>query len=116
MNIPPSLTGEQVAKRATWLAYEASEPVGMGFLQYRTDLTEDTLWDALEIDVTTKDGVVTNGVYIDYGYGRMMKYGITFTLSEVKGRGVTVSPDYQSWCKKYPTYDALIEAAIASLS
>jgi len=105
-------TGYQVAKAATFLAYKAAQVVGMGVFQDRPDITEDKLWASIE-PVVNKNN--TTSVYVDYGFGRMMKYSVTFDDKNIEGRTGPLSRDYQSWCHMYPTYEALIEAAMADL-
>jgi len=105
-------TGEQIAKVATFLAYQASHAVGMGVFQEKSDITEDKLWAVL---APRDNGNGTSTVYIDYGFGRMMKYSMTFDDKNIEGRSSNLSKDYQSWCVKYPTYEALIAAAVAEL-
>src|SRR6266446_1478173 len=54
-------------------------------------------------------------MYGDYVFGRMMKLGLQWGKDFVEFRDSVPRPDYQSWCRKYPTYEALIQAAIESL-
>lgn len=98
-------------KRVLWLAFQASRPVGMGFLHTAaaSQQTEDTLFES------AKSSHKEDTVYTDYLFGRMMK-----TTFEIKDGVVVVSPnepryDYQSWGDAYETGTALIEAAIKSL-
>lgn len=100
-------TGEEVAKKAIWLAYQASVPMGMGFLQVRDDMTEQSVWDAIY-----REG---GHLYVDYCFGRMMKTNIDYTASEVKGDD-RASPSYQSWATCYQSYDELFKAAIKELT
>jgi len=111
-------TGEQVAKRAFWLAWQAcGGPLGMGFLQNRPDATEEDVWVGARSAYDyvgykcNKPGEVTG----DYVFGRMMKLHIEFTEDTVSTRDSMPTYDYQAWCRMYPSYDALIDAAANDL-
>jgi len=54
-------------------------------------------------------------VVADYVFGRMMKLGFTWTAGTILVPDSDCKLDYQAWCGRYPTYRALIEAAITSL-
>lgn len=89
-----------VLRKMALLAVNASIPVGMGFLQYSP--TNYELGDIPE----------PNGNYysIDYFQGRMTKFyakktGETWEFLD------TPQSDYQSWSRKYPTYESLYKAA-----
>lgn len=93
------LTDEQVIKMAK-LAILASVPAGLGWLHADATLTEERI-DDLEIEY--------NSLYVDYYQGRMVKFqakknGDEWTFGNVHH-------EYQSWIRKYPTYEALAEAA-----
>lgn len=122
MNLPHGLTGQAVASRMLFLAYEASEVFGMGTLKARSGVTENQLWE----------NVVTNGDYpvnpdatmpteeegklsSDYCFGRMMKLNITYTKDSVTYTDYPPKKDYQSWCRSIPTYNDLANRAIKSL-
>lgn len=117
---------ERLARRIGYLAYQASQVVGMGALHARDGATEEEFWSALRGEVNVKAEVFSNvapmpeanptgSVYCDYVMGRMMKLSIAWNESGVTTSTSQPRPDYQSWCRKYPTYDALEQAAIASL-
>lgn len=105
----------EVCKRAFYLAYEACCPASsMGILQARSSVTEDDIWEQVTGqkagDYCIPQGSATRPT-ADYVFGKMMKlrvelfsYGIKVPDSEPRG-------DYQSWCWKYPAYQALFEAA-----
>ena len=97
------LTDEQVIKMAK-LAILASVPVGMGHLHHQPDLTED--------DITNIE--INNGrITVDYYQGRMVKfYGKKETTGWEFG---ACHHEYQSWIRKYPTYEALAEAAFREM-
>ena len=103
-----------VVKEAMWLAWQAcGGTTGMGFLQDRDGVTKEDVWK----------NVLTNGdyakshdfpqgrVYGDYVFGRMMKLGFEFDKDSITFRDSAPRADYQSWCHKYPSYQALVEAA-----
>jgi hypothetical protein len=106
-------TPERIALRMQWLAYQASRPVGLGFLHFNADKTEDDIKPF--VSTTNWDGVT--GWHSDYIFGRMMKCSACFRgdqLAEVAPHNQP-HPDYQSWAGKYPTYQALYDAALESL-
>lgn len=115
--VPPSAKhqAEQVAKCMVWLAYQASVPVGMGRLHYRQDLTEETLWAALKQQVL-KTNVPTFDfeLYLDYCFGRMMKFSIVWSKDAIYVSNEMIKEDYQSWAREYHSYARLYEAAIRS--
>lgn len=112
-------TGEEIAKRMMFLAYEAAQVFGMGAMQAVDGATEEQVWERI---VTNADRLVstaprqTTTISADYCYGRMMKIGC-----EVRGDHIEIigpskfTRDYQSWCHKYPTANDLGAAVIASL-
>lgn len=98
-------------KRALWLAFQASSPMGMGFLHAATadKQTEDSLFE----QVQPNEGKV----YTDYVCGRMMK---TDFRVDADGK-LTIRPeeprtDYQSWGATYRTATALIAAVEKSFA
>ena len=111
-------TGEQVAKRAFWLAWQAcGRPFGMGFIQDRPGATEEDVWKNARSD-GDYSGVRQDGpgrASGDYVFGRMMKLHLTFVEDTVSCRDEAPRRDYQAWCGKYPTYLALVVAAVKDL-
>lgn len=114
----------EVAKEAFWLAWQAcGGPLGMGRLQDNAGADKESVWNCVFNKGDYPGGNAGPGtanrpgdVYGDYVFGRMMKLGIRWDEA-----GVTVDDhpprgDYQSWCRKFPTYEALVRAAIASLA
>lgn len=98
-------------KRLLWLAFQASQPMGMGFLHVSAaeTQTEDSVYESCN----PQD---KNEIHTDYVFGRMMK--TTFKVKE--DETLSVSPktprlDYQSWGRKYGTASDLIQAAEQSL-
>lgn len=120
ISVPEGLTGEAVAKRAFFLAFQAcGGPTGMGVLQDNPGATEDDVWknvlnsgDYVGEYMTPKTGEP----YGDYVFGRMMKLGLTFTADTVSCVERAPRIDYQGWCRKYPSYEALVQAAISDLT
>lgn len=125
--------GELLARKMVWLAYKASNPVGLGNLQYREDITEETLWNSADVAKLTKAepisswteriGILcgkgrpsTTCVSCDYVFGRMVKLKFSFTDSDVAiDYDQTVSCDYQSWASSYQSIQQLRHAAIHEL-
>lgn len=107
-DVPEGRTGEAVARRMLWLAYEASVPVGMGFLHYTTKATEDDVFKAAYNSHRQE-------VSADYVFGRMIKLVIRFTDNMVDIPESRPRIDYQSWCRQYPTHDDLLLATLESL-
>lgn len=109
-----------LAKRILWLAYNASVPIGMGWLQERPDVTEESLWKGY--GGNGRPGRAVHEAYVDYGYGRMMKVGVIVGRTdggnplavEITNDG-TPRGDYQSFARRYPTYADLLNAAVAEL-
>lgn len=112
---------QAVVMEAMFLAYQAcGGPVGMGILQARGNVTKEQVWDNCrragdypggELMRRSKPGEV----YGDYVFGRMMKCGFRWNETGIEVPEDTPRLDYQSWCRRYPTYAALIEAAMKSV-
>lgn len=112
---------EKIVKRACYLAWQASQVYGMGFLQDRGEQSEDKVFENIvtDGDYPIRGQVAEQGgVFADYVFGRMMKLSIRCNRSngELEFKDGRVSLDYQSWGVKYPTYKDLINAAIDSLA
>lgn len=105
-------TAIEKLKRALWLAFQASSPLGMGFLHTKTasEATEESLYnDCVYRDPTSID--------TDYVFGRMMKTSFSVSPDGV----LDISPkvprhDYQSWAGTYATAADLIKATEESFS
>lgn len=80
--------------------------MGLGRLHDRGGITEDALLEGAETG---------DHLYVDYGHGRMMKLSIQWSEDAVHVRDGAPRIDYQSWCLQYPTYEALVGAAVESL-
>lgn len=96
-----SATEEQLREVAA-LAYNASQPMGMGFLHYRPGDVKGS--DLGHIDVA-------RGLDFDYVQGRMMKLSIFKVGDHFETPAEEPRSDYQSWARRYPTYEALLAAA-----
>lgn len=107
------VTGEQMAKRMLKLAWDASGVFGMGaFQDCGPGLTEDQLWKrGCDNCGPHRGGMVT----ADYLFGRMMKLTFTFGDDFVSAHAREWRPDYQSFCRKYADFTALVNAAAKSL-
>lgn len=96
------LTDEQVISMGK-LAVMASSPMGMGFLHYQAGLKPEDI--QLEIR-----GDYNPGLYIDYYQGRMVKFR-GWKKPEGWEFPDTISHEYESWIRTYPSYEALANAA-----
>lgn len=106
-------TGEQVAKRILFLAYQASRVVGMGVIHAKDDALEQEVWEQC---VNNRwSGHRPGQISADYVFGRMMKLSVLWSESGVTIPHDEPRPDYQSWCTTYRTAADLIAAAILSL-
>lgn len=100
-----------VAVQIAVLAFEASNPVGMGFLHFVPGCDDN---QKAEI----KQSVGEFGLNFDYFQGRMMKL---CAITSKDGLELDFGPyepraDYQSWCGRYPTNRVLAETALAQLN
>jgi hypothetical protein len=112
--------GEKVAKEMLWLAWNAcSGPIGMGWMQDCPDAQKDDVWDrangAGDYGGVSSKRAGPNQVHGDYVYGRMMKITFEYGDEFIEFQESKLSPDYQAWCRKYPTYSDLTNAALNSL-
>lgn len=113
----------QIVKRAYWLAWKAcGHSFGLGILQDRGNVTEEDVWQRVrsagDYGENAKKIMRTNEpgkTYGDYVFGRMMKLGFEWGQDWLEFYDETPRLDYQAWCCKYPTYEILVNAAIASL-
>lgn len=105
------MTNEAIVSRMFWLAYQAASVIGMGRFQVTDDATEKSVAPTPYIAPDGKSLIC----YADYTFGRMMKMYITFDRDTINISTNKLQPDYQSWCHRYETYEALKQAAIKSL-
>lgn len=115
-------TPEAAVKRAFWLAWQAcGGTMGAGFLQNNPNAGEDDVWNQASNrgDYPGGNAFGSNkpgNVYGDYVFGRMMKLGLKWDETGIEFTDSAPRSDYQAWCRKYPTYQALIEAAVGELA
>jgi hypothetical protein len=105
----------EIAKEMFWLAWQAcGGPEGMGFLQNRPNATKEEVW-SMVTGQAMGDYPVPIGKgsrpYADYVFGRMMKFGVEIHEDHLLIQDSKPRNDYQSWCRVYPTHDALLKAA-----
>jgi hypothetical protein len=100
-------TAEQVAQMVA-NAVNAAKPMGMGLLRHNPD-SQFTAADFLE---EAKSGRIS----IDYLQGRMIKLHIFRKKSGPWFINDKFRSDYQSWCVKFPTPEALINSAVTPRS
>lgn len=113
-------SGEAVAKRAMWLAWQAcGGPLGMGFLHDRPNATEDEVWVGARGAADYEGSVVKQSqageAHADYVFGRMMKLSLEYTEDTISFRDEAPTQGYQAWCGVFPSYMSLIEAAAHDL-
>jgi hypothetical protein len=115
MLIAVPLNPVTVAKRAFWLAFQASRAQGMGHLHAEAAkaATEDDVWRVVMTDEWT--GKSRDFPYGDYVFGRMMKTRLQWTSDEIQTPESEPRFDYQSWCGRYGGYGELVDAAVSSL-
>jgi len=109
-----------VVEEAFWLAWQAcGGTTGMGFLRDRGPSTtkEQVIANVSNAGdyfggIPQEDGTM----YGDYVFGRMMKLRLKFDESGVVFSDEMPRWDYQAWCGKYKTYEALVRAAIESIT
>lgn len=116
------VTREQLLKRIFFMLYEAcGGPLGMGFLQARSDATEGDVWNNVATgadypgDHLAKE-FNSGRIYGDYVFGRMMKWGIELCQDE---KSFTVhdrefDPEYQGFARTYPSNKSILDAAMES--
>jgi len=107
--------GQAVAKKMLYLAWRASQCLGMGRLQNNPSADEEGVWaccvQARDYQGSKHKTCGDGKVSADYVFGRMMKLNFEYGEDHVTIRDGDLLPDYQSWCGTYPTYKALVDAA-----
>jgi hypothetical protein len=109
----------RLAKRMMFLAYEAcGGPMGMGFLQARSNVTEEQVWNNVVNNGDYPGGPVNRGgrIYGDYVFGRMMKFGVEIVDNTVSFRTDDLRPDYHAFSGTYRNGEKLAKAALSSLN
>ena len=96
----------------------------MGAFQNNPTATKEDVWSNVRTagDYPDRESIMGSGkpgeAHGDYVFGRMMKLRLAWGSDSVEVPEAEYdkpTPDYQSWCRKYPTRMALVEAAIDSL-
>lgn len=115
----PAVELDRVMASFFWLAWQAcGGPTGMGVLQNFSGATKEHVFANVQ---NSGDYAMRHErpgqIYADYVFGRMMKVGVEFkrVTDAYVEIGVPDRPprhDYQAWCGKYATYDALLTAAL----
>jgi hypothetical protein len=102
-------TDEQV-KAIAALACNAAQPVGAGWIHYQAN----RLFTTADFKIETYN-TLPRELSLDYVQGRQGKLCIVEDAG-IPGiwiitRGDNPHPEYQSWCHRYPTEEAIIKAA-----
>lgn len=113
-------SAEALVKRIMFLAWQASQVSGIGWLQDRGWQPEEVVWQAMynrqDCPMDNIDGKNKPGeVYADYVFGRMMKLGIKWDEATISTSTGDFRSDYQSFCHQYRTFADLVEVAAAEL-
>lgn len=100
-------TPKEIATKAIILAYQASKPMGFGYLQ--------EIYNATNQQILSNVVIEDNSVYGDYILGRMVKLNLIW---DEKGfiQQYTPNISYQSWANTYKTYEELLSVTIDSFS
>jgi len=111
------LNAEQVAKEAVWLAWQAcGGPLGLGVLKNRPGATKDDVWQnamfAGDYSGSAFKQAEAGEVCADYVFGRMMKLYFRYGDNWIEVRSEMPNPEYQGWCRKYASYEELVDAAL----
>ena len=109
-----------IVDEAFWLAWQAcGGTCGMGLLQDRSGVDKAAVIKNVETagDYCGISHSRPGEMDADYVFGRMMKMHVKFDdkTGTITVRDGKVALDYQAWGRKYPTYEALIKAAIESV-
>ena len=110
---------EEVVKEACWLAWNAcGSPQGMGFFRSKPTASKDDVWNNIQTagDYPGRGPNAQKSVHADYVFGRMMKLRLEWDEDGIEIPNTEPQMNYQSWCCVYPTYEALIQAAITPLA
>lgn len=114
------VSGQELAKRFFWLAYQASSVFGMGAMQAVDNATEESVWDRIDNSgdyMFRRHSPESGEVYADYCFGRMMKFGLKYRDDSVEvNERTALDPEYQSWCHTYKTVEALMDAVRSSFA
>jgi hypothetical protein len=111
---------EKFTLRMFYLAWKASQVVGMGVLQDCGNQSEEEVWKRIHNRADYPGSAIfapKNGIVADYVFGRMMKLYVKIDTKENTvecNSGDNWRIDYQSFCGKYPTFKHLVDATIQS--
>jgi hypothetical protein len=106
------------AKRLFYLAWKAcGSPLGMGVFRNRPQATEDEVFQNVLSagDYACNMRSSETGLYGDYVFGRMMKFGFEVNNGVFEFRDDDFRPDYQGFARTYPNSAALVDATAKSL-
>jgi hypothetical protein len=109
-----------IVDEAFWLAWQAcGGTFGMGFLQDRSGVDKAAVIKNVETagDYCGISHSRPGEMDADYVFGLMMKMHVKFDKAAgiITVRDGKVDLSYQAWGRKYPTYEALMKAAIESV-
>jgi len=110
----------EVAEEALWLAWQScGYAVGMGVFQDRHGVTkEDVINNVISAGDYPGTAMLTGRkpgeIFADYVFGRMMKFNLTIERNRILYPECALTPDYQSWCRVYKTYEDLLNSAVES--
>lgn len=93
---------EQQIRQIAVNAFHNSRPLGLGYLNHRPDLNVN-----LE-DFDLEDG----NLDLDYVAGRCVKLFIRNIGGEMWEIAQSPTRDHQTWVRKYPTNEALVESVV----
>ena len=106
----------ELVKQFFYVAWRAcGGTLGYGFLQNNPNADADAVFNNVK-SAGDYPGDYTpyreGKYYADYVFGRMLKVGINVLEDNVISiSDYTPTPDYEAWCRAFPTHEALLEAA-----
>jgi hypothetical protein len=110
----------EIAEEMFWLAWNAcGKPLGMGVFRDRPRATRDDVWKNVKTAGDYPGGQSykrPNEIDGDYVFGRMMKMHLKVNADSIIFSDCELDIEYQGWCGVYPTYEALFNAAVKSLT
>lgn len=109
----------KVAHRALFLAYNASVVFGMGAFRAVENTTEEQVVNNIlnRGDYPTiRTYSESTHIYADYVFGRMMKLHMDVVDNTIETQPIKLNQGFQSWSKKYKSYEKLIKAAMKELN
>ena len=95
---------EQQVKQIAANAINASKPMGMGIFHYNSG------------SVFTDLDIEDDELYFDYVEGRMVKLNIRDLGDGEYEIADNPTSDYQSWCRTYPTTEALVNSVLVGVT